>query len=222
MKRTPAILSFILFIALCASAAYWGLQLIRPPLRPMAAPAPAAVAEVRMDSAAGLFGGRPVATAMASNYQLKGVVVAANGRESVAILSADGKPAQAVRMNVEWQPGVMVKEVHPQYILLSEGGVVKRVALPEVAAAAQQADFSTGALPPLAPRPAPNAPPPPSLNRPPPEMPAPLINQMSPPPAQQPFPQQSMPTMVPNASQNGMPPAQNAVPPANPGTSQLR
>ena len=75
MKRMPVLLSFILFIALCASAAYWGLQLIRPPLRPMAAPPPVAVAEVRMDSAAGLFGGRPVAAAVASNYQLKGVVV---------------------------------------------------------------------------------------------------------------------------------------------------
>ena len=188
----------------------------------MAAPAPAAVAEVRMDSAAGLFGGRPVAAAVASNYQLKGVEVAANGRESVAILSADGKPAQAVGMYVEWQPGVMVKEVHPQYILLSEGGVVKRVALPDAATAVQQADFSTGALPPLAPRPAVNAPTPPGLNRPAPEMPAPLINQVTPSQAQQPFPQQPMPTMVPNASQNGMPPAQNSASPTTPGMSQLR
>ena len=220
MKRLPVILSFILFIALCASAAYWALQLIRPPLRPMAAPALAVVAEVRLDSAAGLFGGRPVAQAVASNYQLKGVVVAANGRESVAILSADGKPAQAVRINVEVQPGVMIKEVHPQYILLSEGGVIKRVALPEAAAAVQQADFTTGALPPLAPRPALTAPAAPGLNRPPPEMPAPLISQVPQSQAQQPFPQQQMPAIVPGTSQNGAQP-QN-VPTAAPGTSQLR
>lgn len=214
MKRMPAILNFTLFIALCASAAYWGLQLIHPSLRPMAAPAPAAVAEVRMDTAAGLFGGRPVAASVASNYQLKGVVVAANGRESVAILSADGKPAQAVRMNVEWQPGVVVKEVHSQYILLSEGGVVKRVALPEVSKAVQQADFNSGALP-LAALP--------GSNRPPPEMPAPLINQV--PPLQG---QQQMPTITPGTMQNGMQQSvpQNATPstypPVTPGASQLR
>lgn len=214
MKRSPVILSFILFIALCASAAYWGLQLIRPPLRPMTAAAPAAVVEVRMDSAAGLFGGRPVAASVASNYQLKGVVVAANAWESVAILSADGKPAQAVRMNVEWQPGVMVKEVHSQYILLSENGVVKRVALPEVPNAVQQADFSTGALPPLASSP--------GLNRPPPEMPAPLVNQVSPPQGQQ------APAMNPGVIQNGVlqPLPQSAAPltypQPTPSGSQLR
>ncbi|MBC7416399.1 MAG: hypothetical protein H7327_15850 [Herminiimonas sp.] len=176
MKRMSVIVSFILFLALCASLAYWALQVIRPPVRPTAAPAPVAVAEVRLDSAAGLFGGRPVALAAASNYQLKGVVVAANGRESIAILSADGKPAQAVGINVEMQPGVVVKEVHSQYILLSEGGVIKRVALPEGAKAVQQAEFTTGALPPLGGAGAQ----PPGFMRPPPEMPAPLVNQVMP------------------------------------------
>ena len=221
MKRLPVILSFILFIALCASAAYWILQLIRPPLRPMAAPAPAVAAEVRLDSAAGLFGGRPVAMAAASNYQLKGVVVAANGRDSVAILSADGKPAQAVGMNVEFQPGVAVKEVHPQYIVLSEGGVVKRVALPEASTAVQQTDFSTGALPPLAPRPALTPPPPPGTMRPPPEMPGALINQVPAPQGQQPFPQQPMPG-TPGTMPNGAQPVPQNGQPAIPNSSLLR
>ena len=33
MKRLPLITSFVLFIALCVSAAYWAMQLFKPPLR---------------------------------------------------------------------------------------------------------------------------------------------------------------------------------------------
>lgn len=135
MKRMPGFASFILFAALCASAAFWFLQLWRPPVRPVAAPVAAVVVEVPMEAAASLFGGRPIAVGVASNYQLRGVVVAQNGRESVAILSADGKPPQAVGVNTEFQPGVIVREVHPQYVLLSESGVIKRVALPDSARA---------------------------------------------------------------------------------------
>jgi general secretion pathway protein C len=131
MKQMPGFAGFILFVALCASAAYWFLQLWHPPARAVAAPVAVATSGVSIDTAAGLFGGRPVAVGVASNYQLRGVVVAKNGRESVAILSTDGKPAQAVGIDTEFQPGVMVREVHPQYVLLSEGGVIKRVALPE-------------------------------------------------------------------------------------------
>src|ERR671916_145678 len=120
MKRWPLVASFVLFIALCASAAYWALQLFKPPVRPVAAPPRAAQAEVKTDAAAALFGGRPGKVAVASNYQLRGVISSGNGRDSVAILSADGKPAQAVRMNMEVAPGVTVKQVHRGYVLLSE------------------------------------------------------------------------------------------------------
>ncbi|MGZ5780222.1 MAG: type II secretion system protein N, partial [Burkholderiaceae bacterium] len=68
---------------------------------------------------------------VASNFQLKGVVVADKPEESVAILSADGKPPQSVAMNAEVMPGVTVKEVHAKYVVLSDGGVNKRVELPE-------------------------------------------------------------------------------------------
>ncbi len=151
MKRMPLLVTFLLFVALCASAAYSGLQLVRPPVRALAAPVVAAPPELPLDVAALLFGGRPLAVGAASNYQLKGVVVAGNGRESIAILSADGKPAQAVGLNTEFQPGVSVREVHAQYILLSEGGVMKRVALPDGAKAIGQ-EFMPSSLPPLPPR----------------------------------------------------------------------
>lgn len=129
MKRWPLITSFLLFIALCVSAAYWAMQLFKPPLRPVAAPPQAAQPAPRLDAAANLMGGRSTAV-VASNFQLKGVVVAGIAAESVAILSANGKPAKAVRMNAEVLPGVTVREINRSYVLLLEGGVIKRVELP--------------------------------------------------------------------------------------------
>jgi len=130
MKRWPLVATFVLFIAACISAAYWAMQLFKPPLRPVAAPPQTVQIAPRLDAAAALFGGRPT-IAVASNFQLKGVVVAGNAAESIAILAAGGKPAQVVKTNEEVAPGVKVTEVHPRYVLLSEGGVVKRVELPE-------------------------------------------------------------------------------------------
>ncbi|HVK95292.1 MAG TPA: type II secretion system protein N, partial [Noviherbaspirillum sp.] len=123
--------SFLLFILLCASLAYWGLQLFKPPLRPVAAPPTTAQAEVRPQAAAVLFGGRAGNAEVASNYQLQGVIFSGNPRDSVAILQVEGKPVQAIRVGREVVPGVMVEEVHRDYVLLSENGVSKRVELPE-------------------------------------------------------------------------------------------
>src|SRR4030065_1562793 len=38
MKRWPLAATFVLFIALCVSAAYWAMQWLKPPSRPVAAP----------------------------------------------------------------------------------------------------------------------------------------------------------------------------------------
>lgn len=131
-KRWPVIASFVLFIALCASIAYWGLQLFQPPVRPVAAPPRAAAPQIDAQAAATLFGGR-AGTATASNFRLHGVIHAGNPDESVAILSTDGEPARAVRAGAEVTPGVTVQEVHRGYVLLAEAGAVKRVDLPEEA-----------------------------------------------------------------------------------------
>lgn len=130
MKRWPLVATFVLFIAACVSAAYWAMQLFKPPVRPVAAPPQTVQIAPRLDAAAALFGGHPT-IAVASNFQLKGVVVAGNAAESIAILAAGGKPAQVVKANEEVAPGIKVTEVHPRYVLLSESGVVKRVELPE-------------------------------------------------------------------------------------------
>ncbi len=129
MKRLPLITSFVLFIALCVSAAYWAMQLYKPAARPVAAPSFRDLPAPDPEAAASLFGGHSTA-AVASNFQLKGVVMASNPDESVAILAANGKKPQAVRTNAEVVPGVTVTEVQRDHVLLSEGGVIKRVELP--------------------------------------------------------------------------------------------
>ncbi|MFA6062995.1 MAG: type II secretion system protein N [Gallionella sp.] len=130
MKHLPMMTSFVLFIALCASLAYWAMQIFKPKVRDVAVPALIAGSAPKLDAAAGLFGGH-LNTAIASNYQLIGVIFASDPDESVAILVTDGKPAQAIRTHREVAPGVTLNEVNRHHVLLSEGGVVKRIELPE-------------------------------------------------------------------------------------------
>ncbi|MBB3121881.1 type II secretion system protein N [Pseudoduganella violacea] len=128
MKRLPLISTVAAVAALSASLAYWGLQLYKPQQRPIAAPPVQAAPGPQIDSARGLFGGE-VAVAAASSYQLRGVVAAANGRGSVAIIATDSQPAKAFPVGAEVVSGVTVKEVQPRFVLLQEGGVQKRVDL---------------------------------------------------------------------------------------------
>jgi general secretion pathway protein C len=79
-----------------------------------------------IDAAATLFGGQ-VATASATNYQLTGIVAA--GRESVAIIVAEGSPPKALKVGKELVPGITLAEVHARYVMLSDGGVMKRLDL---------------------------------------------------------------------------------------------
>lgn len=126
MKRMPLLLTLLALVALSASVAYWVLQLYKPEQRPLAAAPVMAAPPPSVDAAATLFGGQAMAV-VATNYQLTGVVAA--GRNSVAILVADGQPAKAFPVGKELSAGVVVKEVHPRYVVLSEGGILKRIEL---------------------------------------------------------------------------------------------
>jgi general secretion pathway protein C len=131
MKRWPVVASFVLFVALCASIAFWTMQLLKPVTRPVAAaPALAAEPPARLEAAYALFGGRKSAV-QAENYTLKGVIVARNPKESAAIITTDGKPAKVIPVDTEVSQGVTLKEVHGQFVLLSQGGREKRVELPD-------------------------------------------------------------------------------------------
>lgn len=133
-KRLPLLFTLLALILLAVSIAYWFLQLYKPAQRPLAPPPVVAQAEPSPDAAATLFGGQPTVAAV-SSYQLTGVVSA--GRDSAVILVAEGSPPKAVRIGREIVPGVTVAEVHPRYVMLSEGGIMKRVELAQAAGASQ-------------------------------------------------------------------------------------
>lgn len=154
MTRGRLVLSFLLFVALCASIAYWGLQLYDPPLRPVAAGnAGPKVAAPRLEAAASVFGGQGSAVPVLSNLQLRGVIVSGTPQESIAILSVEGKPPKAYRASAEVVPGLTIKEVHRQYVLLADGGTIKRIELPAAARAAQQNGIAARAPIPTQPMP---------------------------------------------------------------------
>ncbi|MEN9866286.1 MAG: hypothetical protein RL748_1876 [Pseudomonadota bacterium] len=203
-KRLPLIISFVLFIALCGSATYWFMHLFKnPQARPLTAPPMAQSAEVPLENAARLFGGQLV-QATTSNYQLKGVIAGRDGTYGAAIVVADGRPARAMAVGGEVIPGVSLKEVHAQYVMLSENGALKRVNLPE--AKGNQLEAITPVQPDNASRmtgPALPVPQPPQPNAPmePPQSP----QQFQPPPN----PQQGQgivpPNQAPNLGPNGEP-----------------
>ena len=126
MKRLPLLFTLLAVIALAMSLAYWVLQLVQPPQRPLAAAPVAQMAEPSVDAAGTLFGGQ-AAAAVATSYQLTGIVSA--GRNSAAILVADGQPPRALGLGKEISAGVSVAEIHPRYVMLSDGGVLKRIEL---------------------------------------------------------------------------------------------
>jgi general secretion pathway protein C len=149
-KRLPLLMSLLGVILLAASLAYWILQLYQPPQRPLAAVPHSAMPDPAIDAAATLFGGQ-IATANASSYQLTGIVSA--GRESVAIIVAEGSPPKALVVGKELASGITLAEVHPRYVMLSDGGVMKRLDLatdtkPAAPMAGPGGQGAAGAMPP--------------------------------------------------------------------------
>lgn len=144
-KRLPFFLSLLGVVLFAVSLAYWIMQLYQPPQRPIAAAPQAAMPDPTIDAAATLFGGQ-VSVASATNYQLTGVV--ADGNSSVAIIVAEGSPPKALRVGKELAPGITLAEVHPRYVMLSDGGVMKRVDLATDTKPAAALGGAPGGMPP--------------------------------------------------------------------------
>ncbi|WP_198115153.1 hypothetical protein [Massilia rhizosphaerae] len=134
MKHMPLVAASLMFVAAGASAAYWGMPWFRAPVPPAAAVARTAAPPLSIEAAAGLFGGQPVAAG--ATFQLKGVID--DGPDGVAIVAADGKPPRALGVGQEAAPGVTVREIHRTYVMLNEGGAVRRLDLPSSAIASLQ------------------------------------------------------------------------------------
>ena len=186
MKRLPQFTSLLAVVALSVSLAYWAMQLFKAPQRPINPPPVPVVQDASVEAGASLFGGQ-VSVATASNYQLKGVVAAGNGRGSVAIIATDGKPSVALPEGAEVAPGVTVQEVHARHVLLLDGGVSKRIDLVADDKALAMPAMLPSAAPTPAPMPATNLVPPPmpmEAQRPQVQMPAaPQVTSVPPPPS---------------------------------------
>jgi general secretion pathway protein C len=125
--------SLVLMILLAGSGAYWLMQALLSKPAQEEVPPQNESAPVDIRQAGKLFGGEGMAAVTSGNFRLMGVVVARDTEDSLAILSIDGKPAQSYRVNKEIASGVVLKEVHDKYVVLSEDGDAKRLALPEPA-----------------------------------------------------------------------------------------
>lgn len=130
MKRLPLFINIILFAMLCAVLSFWGLQIFKPKIRPMQAPVSVDSYEPSVGQWGNLFGQSAVAEAAPSSYQLKGIIVAPQTRDSVAIIVVEGKPNFTVGIGKELLPGVKLQEVHSDHVIVSESGITRRIDLP--------------------------------------------------------------------------------------------
>lgn len=128
MKRAPLIVSFILFLALCASAAYWVLQFIQPKARPMIAPPESTTITPPLSAAATLLGGK-ANKSPSSDYQLSGIIMANNPAERVAIIASQGQAAHAYRIHAQLSSGTELAEINKDHVLLAMHGEIKRINL---------------------------------------------------------------------------------------------
>lgn len=114
----------LLWAALAACAVYWGLQWgaervsQSAPGAPVQGPAP-----VDVRSMARLLGGGAVETqaaaqaVVASRFSLQGVIDV-GGRQGIALIGVDGKPAKPFRLGTWVEPGLMLQRVEPRRVHL--------------------------------------------------------------------------------------------------------
>ena len=122
------LVSLVLLIAW--QLAYWTWNFLAPP----SASAPAAVRADAVDLAvaARLFGSHVASTsgiASSPGLRLKGVVAPTPGVAASAIFSAGTGKDIAVFLGSDVRPGVTLVEVHPEYAVVSRGGVHERIDL---------------------------------------------------------------------------------------------
>jgi len=65
-----------------------------------------------------------------ASFQLKGLLVAGKSENSVAVLAIDGRPAGTFRVGTAIAAGVSLAEIHPQYVVIIEAGMTRRIELP--------------------------------------------------------------------------------------------
>ena len=129
MTRIPAILSFVLFLAIAATLAYWIPQWTAPLSRAVSSPPKTEHVQTPVSAAANLFGGRSDVGSLA-NVQLRGVVHSGRASDSVAIIAVEGKPPRALKVNSEIAPGVKIKQILNKTVVVSQQGAERELSLP--------------------------------------------------------------------------------------------
>jgi general secretion pathway protein C len=130
-KRLIDALTFALLVLLGWQLAWWTWHFLAPV--PAAAPAAAPVTIATSPEAARrLFGEAPPATSAPSSnagIRLKGVYAIDGKTLSAAVVNTGGKRDTAVRVGEEIQPGTRLASVHPDHIIISQGGIRERIDL---------------------------------------------------------------------------------------------
>ena len=157
MRRLPDAFSFLLFLALSATLAYWIVQWTAPIPRAVSAPPKSERTIPPVSAAANLFGGYSSGHAIA-NLQLRGVVHATSKSDSVAIIAIEGKPPRALTVNSEIVSGVIVKEILNKTVVVSEKSGERELSLPAFAAQERAATAPQASMPPMQTLPAANLP----------------------------------------------------------------
>ena len=147
MKRLPVVFSFLLFLALSATLAYWLVQWTAPVPRVVSAPPKGERTMPPISAADSLFGGRSAGSSIA-NVQLRGVVRSGSLSDSVAIVAVEGKRPRTFTVNSEIIPGVIVKEILNKTVVVSEKGVERELSLPAFAAQESNAIAPQAGMPP--------------------------------------------------------------------------
>ena len=131
-ERAPNVVSFLFFIGIWVSLAFWFQQWLSPPkqiveLLPMVEQKIPPLA-----SAANLFGGSEQSSVLA-NVQLNGVIRSNSSKDSIVIIAADGGPSRALRLNAEIMPGIVVKAINSRSVIVAGKGAEREIALPAFA-----------------------------------------------------------------------------------------
>jgi hypothetical protein len=127
------LLELALVVAIALVLARWTWLLLAPPSAAASAFASGGEPPVASAVKRGLFGTPPDAAragdAPASSFRLLGVISPGAARGGWAILAPEGGRARAFGAGESVAPGVIVREIGPDYAVLVRGGASERVTL---------------------------------------------------------------------------------------------
>ncbi len=133
-RWAPRLLSVLLFALLCAVVAYWALRLFEPPVRVAPSGSLAATGAVASLGPAHTLFGRtgtndgPVVQAISSSFKVLGVI--ADTERGAAVISVEGRPAEAFGVGMRIDDNHRLKTVTATEVVILRGDEEIRVEAP--------------------------------------------------------------------------------------------